>query len=72
MRARLRTPAEVAHRLGVSPSTVLRYFDSGLLAGADMSPADKRRGRHRRMPRFRDEDVDAFVAGMLQRRSARS
>jgi hypothetical protein len=55
---RLRTPGETALRLSVSSDTVIRYYDSGELKGVDMAP-DEAIG-HRRMPRFRDEDIASF------------
>jgi len=51
----------VARRLGVSASTVDDYFDSGELAGADMSPKPKPGQKsRRRMLRFLDDDVERF------------
>jgi len=52
-----RTPRYVARRLGVSVQTVLRYYDSGELAGTDLSPVPKTL-RKRRLLRFQDEEID--------------
>jgi AcrR family transcriptional regulator len=56
----LRTLAQVAKRLGVSPTTVTEYVDAGELAAADMSARPKPGKRRKRILRFRDEDVDRF------------
>ena len=63
IRGVLKTVAQVARRLGVSKSTVVGYYDAGLLQGADMSnPA--RRSAKRRSPRralrFREDDIERF------------
>ena len=69
----LRTPKQVARRLGVSTQTVIRYFDSGELRGADLAPSEKakrvRKRAKKRMPRFRDDDVDRFEEKRFSRRN---
>jgi transposase len=53
----LRTVRQVARRLNVSESTVIRYFDAGELVGADLSPSRNKK----RLLRFRDDDIDRFA-----------
>ena len=66
VRGPLRTPSQVARRLGVSRDTVMEYYDSRELEGGDFTPRHTlervRRGARapKRIIRFRDEQVDAF------------
>lgn len=57
---RLLTTAEVAHRLNVNRMTVVRYVEAKLLPCVYLPPSVK--GGNRGSRRFRQEDVEAFIA----------